>query len=147
MSSANDPMPTKERSLLMARVRQRDTKPEMLVRRAIHGIGYRFRLQRRDLPGSPDIVLPKHKLAIFVHGCFWHRHPGCRLASTPKTRVNFWASKFVANIARDERAIEELQRLGWRVAVIWECETRSPCLKEALEQLILDPRAASLSRG
>lgn len=140
-------MPTKERSLLMARVRQRDTKPEMLVRRAIHGIGYRFRLQRRDLPGSPDIVLPKHKLAIFVHGCFWHRHPGCRLASTPKTRVNFWASKFVANIARDERAIEELQRLGWRVAVIWECETRSPCLKEALEQLILDPRAASLSRG
>lgn len=130
MFSANDPMPTKERSLLMARVRQRDTKPEMLVRRAIHGIGYRFRLQRRDLPGSPDIVLPKHKLAIFVHGCFWHRHPGCRLASTPKTRVNFWASKFVANIARDERAIEELQRLGWRVAVIWECETRSPCLKK-----------------
>lgn len=131
--------------MLMARVRQRDTKPEILVRRAIHASGYRFRLQRRDLPGRPDIVLPKYKLIIFVHGCFWHRHPGCRLESTPKTRVNVWTAKFAANVIRDKHVIEDLRRLGWRVAIVWECETRSVHLKEAAEQLIQDPNAESLT--
>lgn len=120
----------------MARVRQRDTKPEMLVRRVLHAKGYRFRLQRRDLPGCPDIVLPKHKLAIFVHGCFWHRHLGCRLASTPKTRVGFWTSKFEENIKRDKRAIEALQCLGWHTTVVWECETKAVDFKESLEKKI-----------
>ena len=106
----------------------------MIVRRVLHGAGYRFRLHRRDLPGSPDVVLPRHRLAVFVHGCFWHRHTGCPRTTTPKTRAAFWASKFAANIARDERATAELGRLGWRVHVVWECETRGTAWFDALRR-------------
>jgi len=106
------------------------------VRRALHAMGKRFRLFRRDLPGRPDIVLPRYRIALFVHGCFWHRHEGCRLSSTPKTRIEFWNDKFVTNIARDARNVAELRALGWRVGVIWECETRRPDLLAILERLL-----------
>lgn len=118
----DDPPIRPERSALMARVGQKDTKPELVVRRALHRLGFRFRLHRRDLPGRPDIVLPKYRTAIFVHGCFWHRHPGCRRTTTPKTRTAFWRGKFEANILRDRKATEALEAAGWKVIVVWECE-------------------------
>ena len=113
-----------ERSALMAKVGPRDTKPEMVVRRMLHALGYRFRLHRRDLPGTPDIVLPASRKAIFVHGCFWHRHEGCRKASVPKTRIEFWQDKFDRNVERDHRKENELRGAGWDVLTVWECETR-----------------------
>ncbi len=106
----------------MSRIRSKDTKPEKVVRSLLHCNGYRFRLHRRDLPGNPDIVLPKYKTAIFVHGCFWHRHQNCKFAYTPKSRVEFWERKFRENIRRDERARKQLIELGWHVIVVWECE-------------------------
>ena len=105
----------------MARVRSRNTAPEMRVRKVAHAAGLRFRLHRRDLPGSPDLVLPKYKIAVFVHGCFWHRHPNCSRATTPANRAEFWNQKFSKNIARDQAAITALTNLGWRPVVIWEC--------------------------
>ena len=114
------------RSALMARVRQRDTAPEMLVRKAAHGLGLRFRLQRRDLPGTPDLVFPSRRLALFVHGCFWHRHPNCPRCTSPKTRMEYWEDKFAANVARDRRVTDELEAIGWQVEVVWECETIDP---------------------
>lgn len=119
-----DRLTVERRSWLMSRVRGKHTKPEMIVRRAAHALGLRFRLHRKDLPGRPDVVFPRHRVALFVHGCFWHRHPGCRLASTPKTRTEFWQSKFDANVARDTAAYHALLEQGWRVVTIWECETR-----------------------
>lgn len=123
------------RSRMMAAVRSRNTKPEMRVRSLLHRMGFRFRLHRRDLPGSPDIVLPGLGTCIFVHGCFWHRHPHCPAASMPKTRVDFWRDKFESNIARDQRNEEALQSLGWNPVTIWECETRN---LEALEPRLRD---------
>ncbi|WP_260987640.1 very short patch repair endonuclease [Roseomonas gilardii] len=110
----------------MSRVAQKNTKPEMIVRRIAHALGFRFRLHRRDLPGTPDIVFPRLRKAVFVHGCFWHRHPGCRLASTPKSRPEFWEPKFLANVERDGRKAEQLHASGWDVEIVWECETRDP---------------------
>lgn len=108
----------------MSRVRGRDTKPELAVRQTAHAMGLRFRLHRRDLPGRPDLVFPRHRLAIFVHGCFWHRHEGCAKASTPKTRPQFWDAKFAANLRRDREVERQLIEGGWRVGTIWECETK-----------------------
>lgn len=108
----------------MSRVGGKNTSPELRVRRAAHAIGLRFRLHRSDLPGKPDLIFPKHRVAIFVHGCFWHRHSGCSKASMPKSRTEFWQAKFHANVARDAKSIAELEALGWRVLVIWECETK-----------------------
>jgi DNA mismatch endonuclease, patch repair protein len=110
----------------MARVTGRDTRPEMAVRRAAHALGLRYRLHRPDLPGRPDLVFPRHRGVIFVHGCFWHRHPGCRRTTSPKTRREFWQAKFDANIERDRRAYATLEADGWRVVVIWECEALYP---------------------
>lgn len=110
----------------MAAVGPRDTRPELVVRRILHGLGYRFRLHRKDLPGRPDIVLPRYGTAIFVHGCFWHRHPRCRKTTTPKTNRDFWQEKFRANRRRDRRNVRDLQRQGWHVIVVWECETQHP---------------------
>ena len=124
----------KKRSEIMSRVRGRDTEPEMIVRKIAHGLGFRFRLHRRDLPGSPDLVFPKHRAVIMVHGCFWHRHPGCKYASSPKTRVRFWEDKFEGNVVRDRRNEGALEELGWRVMVIWECETRD---REAVAERIV----------
>ncbi|WP_353389059.1 very short patch repair endonuclease [Halopseudomonas sabulinigri] len=112
------------RSRMMAGIKGKDTKPEMAVRRYLHAFGYRFRLHREDLPGKPDIVLAKLKTCIFVHGCFWHRHIGCRYATVPKTREDFWSDKFRATVARDLRAIQALKDAGWRVLVVWECEIK-----------------------
>jgi DNA mismatch endonuclease, patch repair protein len=107
----------------MGRIPGKNTKPEIAVRRVAHKLGYRFRLHRRDLPGNPDIVFPGRRVALFVHGCYWHRHGACRFAYNPKSNVEFWQAKFKNNVARDARAKEQLERMGWHVAVIWECET------------------------
>lgn len=114
------------RSWNMSRIRGRDTAPENLVRSTLHRAGYRFRLHRRDLPGRPDIVLSKYRTVVFVHGCFWHRHAGCRFAYTPKSRVDFWTAKFHANVERDRRNAFALRRLGWRVVTVWECDAHRP---------------------
>ena len=128
---------TPERSAQMALVRSLDTKPEMRVRRAAHKLGLRYRLHVRSLAGCPDLVFPGRKAVLFVHGCFWHRHPGCCATRTPKTRVGFWEEKFAQNIERDRRARRELRRLGWKVLTIWECETLNPAkLAGVLERVI-----------
>lgn len=111
------------RSAMMARIQGRNTKPEMVVRKTAHRLGYRFRLHRRDLPGSPDLVFLRQKKIVFVHGCFWHSHEGCRFAYKPKSNVEFWESKLRKNRERDIRAKGELECMGWDVLVIWECET------------------------
>lgn len=113
-----------ERSALMSRIGPKDSKPEMIVRRLLHRLGYPYRLHRRELPGTPDIVFPSRRIAIFVHGCFWHRHPGCKAASTPKTRKDFWSHKFEANVERDARKVAELEADRWTVGIIWSCETK-----------------------
>lgn len=111
------------RSALMRKVRGKDTKPEIAVRKMLFAAGYRFRLHRRDLPGSPDIVLPGRRKIVFVHGCFWHAHR-CRYGRTPKTRKDFWEAKRAANVRRDGNVKRALRRLGWKVVVIWECQLR-----------------------
>lgn len=125
------------RSANMARVTARNTQPELAVRRTLHGMGLRFRLHRTDLPGTPDIVLPRHRLVIFVHGCFWHRHEGCLRASHPKTRESFWRSKFAATVDRDVRQRTALEMLGWRVLTVWECEAKKPEKIKAAVQVAL----------
>mgnify|MGYP005613819621 FL=1 len=114
------------RSRMMAGIRSSNTAPEMKVRRLLHRHGFRFRLHQRNLPGKPDVVLARFKVCIFVHGCFWHRHPNCKYATTPKTREDFWKTKFDHNVERDYRNRDELLRLGWRVIVLWECGIRQP---------------------
>lgn len=106
---------------MMAGIRGKNTRPEMLLRRALHARGLRYRLHRSGLPGKPDLVFARYRAAIFVHGCFWHRHDGCRLATSPATRPEFWADKFAANVQRDGKNQSELIESGWRVAVVWEC--------------------------
>jgi DNA mismatch endonuclease, patch repair protein len=118
-----DRLTRERRSWNMGRISGRDTKPEIRVRRFLHRQGYRFRLHVRGLPGRPDIVLPKWRTVIFVHGCFWHRHPGCQLSYSPKSRTDFWTRKFEENVTRDQRNAAALESAGWRVEVIWECET------------------------
>jgi DNA mismatch endonuclease, patch repair protein len=112
------------RSRMMSGIRSKDTKPEMIVRRYLHSQGFRYRLHARDLPGSPDLVLPKHKAAIFVHGCFWHRHQGCRYSTTPASNAERWRQKFDGNVERDQRKTKALETAGWRVIVVWECDLR-----------------------
>jgi DNA mismatch endonuclease (patch repair protein) len=107
----------------MSRIKSGNTKPEMIVRSLLHKLGYRFRLHRKDLPGKPDIVLPRYKSVIFVHGCFWHRHKGCKNATSPKTKIIFWREKFKANVERDRKVQKELNSMGWSILIIWECET------------------------
>ncbi len=122
------------RSRMMSSIRARDTKPEMLVRRYLHALGFRYRLSPRELPGRPDLLLPKYRAAIFVHGCFWHGHEECRFATTPSTRTEFWQKKISANKARDAAVVDKLYEMGWRVGVVWECALRSK-RQEALAQL------------
>ena len=114
----------------MSGIRSRDTKPERTVRSWLHRNGYRFRINRKDLPGTPDIVLPKYRTVIFVHGCFWHRHEGCKLAYTPKTNIGKWTDKFSKNVERDKTKLKECQQAGWNTVVIWECETRDGSFKK-----------------
>lgn len=117
-----DRLTPEARSALMSRIRGKDTKPELAVRRMLHAMGYRFRLHRKDLPGRPDIVFPGRRKVIFVHGCFWHGHEGCRHAARPSTRADFWAAKIAGNRARDGRNLVSLRDAGWGPLVLWECE-------------------------
>lgn len=128
------------RRRIMSAVRGRNTKPEMVVRRLLHSMNYRYRLHRKDLPGSPDIVFGKKRKAIFVHGCFWHRHPGCSKATSPRTRAEFWSEKFERNVERDRQAESRLADMGWRSLVVWECEIREPeTLTSRLRRFLDDP--------
>ena len=136
----------RERSDLMSRIRSTDTKPEMRVRRLVHGMGYRYRLHAPDLPGRPDLVFRPRRKAIFVHGCFWHRHEGCVNNRVPQTRRDFWRRKLDGNARRDRLNEQALQAMGWRVLVIWECETKDPeFLAEAVTRF-LGPRFAPDTR-
>ena len=128
------------RSRMMSGIRGKDTKPEMVVRRLLHAMGYRYRLHAKDLPGRPDIIFRRRRLAIFVHGCFWHRHPDpeCRLAPMPKSRIEFWTAKFEGNRARDEANVKSLESMGWKVLVLWQCQLKdrvwlASTLKEAVD--------------
>lgn len=121
------------RSRMMAGIRWRDTKPELAVRRAAHALGLRFRLHRRDLPGTPDLVFPGRRKVILVHGCFWHQHPGCKFAAQPKTRPDFWLPKLARNTERDADALRLLEEAGWKPLVIWECEARN---RERLDAIL-----------
>lgn len=114
------------RSRMMAGIRGKDTKPELALRRALHARGFRFRLHSKAVHGRPDLVLPKYRAVVFVHGCFWHRHEGCRYTTTPSTRQEFWQAKFTANVARDAAVRGKLLKDGWRVATVWECALRKP---------------------
>jgi DNA mismatch endonuclease (patch repair protein) len=120
----SDKFTSEERSRIMSRVKGQNTKPEKVIRSLLHSMGYRFRLHRKDLPGKPDIVLPKHRKVIFVHGCFWHGHENCRRAARPKANAEFWNKKLDSNIARDTNTQAELKKLGWQFLVIWQCEMK-----------------------
>jgi DNA mismatch endonuclease (patch repair protein) len=111
------------RAAQMRSIRKTDTRPEIAVRRLAHALGYRFRLHRRDLPGSPDLVFPGRRKAILVHGCFWHQHEGCRLARTPRSRPDYWPAKLARNVERDAEVRRRLHEAGWKTLVVWECET------------------------
>ena len=126
---------SEQRSRNMSAIKSKNTKPEIKVRKVLHSMGYRFRLHSKDLPGSPDIVLPKYKTVIFVHGCFWHRHENCKYASIPKTRQEFWNKKFKENIKRDSEIQDKIKNLDWLSVVIWECETKNI---ENLRKKIID---------
>ena len=128
----------------MSRVRGKHTSPEMRVRRAAHNLGLRFRLHRKNLPGQPDLVFPKRRIALFVHGCFWHRHPGCSKASTSKSRTSYWQDKFTTNVARDADNRRQLEALGWRVVIIWERETkREADLANLLRRMFVNSSSVS----
>lgn len=120
-----DIVDSRTRSRMMAGIRGKDTRPELALRRSLHALGYRYRLHAKGVPGKPDLLLPRYKAAVFVHGCFWHRHQGCRFATTPSTRVEFWAAKFEANASRDQAVQSALLLAGWRVATVWECALRT----------------------
>lgn len=115
-----------ERSAVMARVRSKNTAPELIVRSAVHALGYRFRLHRRDLPGTPDLVFPRRGKVIFVHGCFWHQHACAAGMRTPKSRVQFWRKKLMSNVLRDQSVVAKLRRKGWGVMAVWECQLKNP---------------------
>lgn len=137
-----DILTPEQRRRSMVGNKSRDTKPELEIRRLLHSMGYRFRLQRGDLPGRPDIVLPRYKTVVFVHGCFWHHHSGCPHASTPSTNAEFWQKKFRYNIERDARNREALSALGWNIVIIWECE-----IKEILRTRIIPGLPARIVGG
>lgn len=128
------------RSRMMSGIRGRNTKPELTVRSFLHRQGLRFRIHGRQLPGRPDVVLPKYRVALFVHGCFWHRHGGCQYASTPKNNAAFWRAKLDGNALRDKRHRRELARLGWRVFTVWECELDEQRLLRLVRRIQDDAR-------
>lgn len=141
-----------KRSAIMSRIRAKNTKPEVFVRRLLFARGFRFRIRRKDLPGKPDVVLPKWRTVVFVHGCFWHAHEGCRRAATPASHAGFWAEKLKRNKARDREVVGRLTEAGWRVLVVWECACRGRCaeaLADRMEAFIREGGAAvgEIGRG
>ncbi|MCM1153217.1 MAG: very short patch repair endonuclease [Muribaculum sp.] len=124
-----DVMTTEQRSRCMSHIKSKDTKPEMIVRRYIHAHGFRYGLHNPKLPGKPDIVLRRLKTVIFIHGCFWHGHNGCRYYRPSKSNIEFWETKITGNISRDKRNLKELNRLGWRVITVWECELKNKAVR------------------
>ncbi|NLS91516.1 MAG: DNA mismatch endonuclease Vsr [Planctomycetaceae bacterium] len=128
-----------KRSAIMARIKGGNTKPELLVRRIVHSLGYRYRLHSKQLPGKPDLVLPRHHKVIFVHGCFWHGHPRCKRSALPTSNVTFWQEKIGKNRVRDKRTVRNLRRMGWEVLVVWQCQTRDvDRLTHCLERFLQD---------
>lgn len=138
-----DRISSEARSSLMSKVKACHTRPEIAVRRLAHSLGYRFRLHRSDLPGTPDIAFHSRQCAVFVNGCFWHQHPGCRKGTIPTTRHEFWAAKLARNVARDAEAVAVLESQGWRVLTVWECETRDIERLTVRLSRFLDTRTAS----
>ena len=126
-----------QRYYVMSRIPSKDTKPEKLVRSLLHKQGLRFRIHSKKLPGKPDIVLPKYKTCIFVHGCFWHRHMGCSRTTIPKTRKSFWEAKFESNVQRDRENQRKLKELGWQVEIIWECELSKSNVSTCMDELVV----------
>jgi len=122
-------MTSAQKSRMMSRIRTKGTAPELALRSALHSAGFRFRLHRKDLPGKPDIVLPKYKCVIFVHGCFWHHHEGCVKSKMPKTNAEFWQNKIQANVARDKANQNDLVKLGWQALIAWECDIKKDVQK------------------
>ena len=143
----SDHVDRETRSAIMSRVRSKDTTPEIQVRKALHRAGFRFRLHRTNLPGKPDLVFPRYRLALFVHGCFWHRH-GCKRTTMPKTNREFWTQKFCRTMERDQRVAAELEELGWATTVIWECqlETGINRLIETLTRISQPPGSKDIGR-
>ncbi|MYB15486.1 MAG: DNA mismatch endonuclease Vsr [Chloroflexi bacterium] len=139
-----DHLTIRERSKLMSRIRSKDTKPELLVRRLLHGMGYRYRLHAKELPGRPDLVFQSRRKVVFVHGCFWHRHEGCKANRLPKSRREFWRSKLEGNARRDDRNVAALVALGWRVHIVWECETSNlDCVAGTIKRFLGPTRMRS----
>lgn len=139
-----DVLTKEQRQLNMRNIKGKDTKPEILLRCALHARGLRYRLHCRELPGSPDLVFPKYRAVVFVHGCFWHRH-GCKYTSTPSTRRDFWEQKFLQNVKRDEKAVKELEQMGWRVFIVWECQIKKAHgnLNHICDQVIIYLKSSS----
>ena len=135
-----DRISPEHRSWNMSRIKGKDTKIEVMVRQYLFHYGFRFRKNDKRYPGKPDVILPKYKTAIFVHGCFWHRHEGCKLATIPKTRTEFWMEKFAKNVANDKKHYEQLRDMGWNVIVIWECELEND-FKTTMEKVVCDIRS------
>lgn len=141
-----DIMTQEERSERMSRVRNKDTRPEKLVRSLLHRMGYRFRLHGKKLPGKPDIVLPRHKKVIFIHGCFWHQHGICRPLSIPENNSDFWRQKFADNVRRDCEKLAALREAGWDVLVVWECETKDRAKLEGQLRSFMERKRATRLR-
>ena|SRR5688572_18373358 len=145
-----DRLTSRHRSWNMSRIRSKDTGPELAVRSALHRLGYRFRLHKADLPGRPDIVLPRHRIVILVHGCFWHRHRNCQYSYTPRSRVSFWEQKFRDTVARDRSTRRQLHKAGWSILTIWECQARPDTLTGFLSSSLARlkrPRVAGRRRA
>lgn len=140
-----DTVSTDKRRTIMQGIRSTNSKPERLVRSLLHARGFRFRIHKKGLPGTPDIVLPKYRTVILVHGCFWHRHQGCKYSSTPKSNTDFWTAKFERNVRRDQENLKELEAAGYKVMVLWECELKSPIkVEDTLQELELKRREFQL---
>jgi DNA mismatch endonuclease, patch repair protein len=127
---------SEQRSYNMSRIKGKDTKPELLVRRFLHAQGYRYKLHDKTLPGKPDLVLPKYKTVIFIHGCFWHGHKNCKYFKVPQTRTDWWLHKISSNKANDEQAVKKLKKLGWKVIVVWDCQLKSAKAERTLGTLL-----------
>jgi DNA mismatch endonuclease, patch repair protein len=142
-----DHVSPERRSHIMRLVKPINNKTEIAVRRILHALGFRFRLHGQGLPGKPDVILPKWRTIVMIHGCFWHRHAGCRKATTPKTKRSFWKKKFDANVKRDRRVHAELEGLGWRICVVWQCELASPAELAKRLDAFIRVESAHLQRG